>query len=69
MAAVRCIACRTCVQTNLIVSGLAAAIAVGASLGRFGRRLFGRLLARVGNASGQSAVAAARSASALWTFR
>jgi len=41
MAAVCCNACRTCIQTNLIAAGVAAAIAVGASIGRFGRRVVG----------------------------
>ena len=39
MAAVCCNACRTCVQTNLIAAGLAAAIATGAAVVRFGRRV------------------------------
>jgi hypothetical protein len=39
MAAVCCNACRTCVQTNLIAAGLAAAIATGAAIGRLGRRV------------------------------
>lgn len=39
MAATCCNACRACVQTNLIAGGLAAAVAVGARLMRFTRRL------------------------------
>jgi hypothetical protein len=40
MATVCCNACRTCVQTNLIAAGLAAAIATGAAVARFGQRIF-----------------------------
>ena len=39
MAATCCNACRACVQTNLIAGALAAAIAAGAGIARFGRRL------------------------------
>jgi hypothetical protein len=38
MASVCCNACRTCVQTNAIGLALAAIIAAGARLARFGRR-------------------------------
>ena len=41
-AAVCCNACRTCVQTNLVAGVLAATIAAGAGLARFGGRLLGR---------------------------
>jgi hypothetical protein len=33
-----CNACRTCVQTNLIAAGLAAAIAAAAGIAKVGRR-------------------------------
>lgn len=42
MATTCCNACRTCVQTNLVAGVLAATIAAGAGLARFGGRLLGR---------------------------
>ena len=39
MAATCCNACRACVQTNMIAGALAAAIAFGTGIARFGRRL------------------------------
>jgi hypothetical protein len=39
MAATCCNACRTCVQTNLIAGALAALLAAGAAVVRFGRRV------------------------------
>ena len=38
MAATCCNACRTCVQTNLIALGMAAAIGAGAAVARIFRR-------------------------------
>jgi len=38
-AAVCCSACRTCLQTNLIAAGLAAAIATDATIARLLRRV------------------------------
>jgi len=39
MATVCCNACRTCVQTNLIAAAFAAALAVGAGVVGFAKRL------------------------------
>ena len=39
MAATCCNACRACVQTNLIAGALAAVLALGAAVARFGGRV------------------------------
>ena len=41
-ATVCCNACRTCVQTNLLGIGMAAAVAAGAGITRFARRVIAK---------------------------